>query len=211
MALRFLQEHAPSVPAPLWIDDYKDHEQNTVLIMTEVPGQPLSSVFHRLSYEEREQLSQDLKSTIHQLRRIPNFSSYRFANAFGGALFDYRVGGTFGPFAQASDFHNYIIPSYTSENTKAPMRPIHARYQESFFTHADLNWRNIIMNQGRLSGLVDWECAGYCPQYWEFTKAIYGILNHKDMEKVVRDAFDEDYEEELEVERKLWDAAPWGI
>ncbi|RAK74333.1 uncharacterized protein BO72DRAFT_211932 [Aspergillus fijiensis CBS 313.89] len=41
----------------------------------------------------------------------------------------------------------------------------------------------------RLNGIVDWEYAGYYPEYWEFTKAMYGIINHPELEKIHWDAF----------------------
>ncbi|EED15558.1 conserved hypothetical protein [Talaromyces stipitatus ATCC 10500] len=206
VALQLVEEYT-SVPAPLWIDDYEENG-NIILIMTSVRGQPLRSVFHRLSYQEREQLSKDLKTIICELRRIPNQTPYRFANTLGSALFDHRV-GKFGPFIQASGFHKHLIPEHTPAETRRAVTPIHSRHHSSFFTHADINWSNIFIDQGRLVALVDWECAGYYPEYWEFTKAMYGIINDEAMEKIVRDTFDQDYTDELEVEEKLWRESPW--
>jgi aminoglycoside phosphotransferase (APT) family kinase protein len=147
---------------------------------------------------------------IRQLPRIPNQTPYRFANTLGGALFDYRV-GEFGPFTQALDFHKHLIPEYMQTETRRAITMIHSCHNRSFFTHADINWTNILVGQGRLAALVDWECAGYFPEYWEFTKAMYGIMNDEAVEKVMRDAFDQDYGDELKVEQKLWRVSPWGI
>jgi hypothetical protein len=33
---------------------------------------------------------------------------------------------------------------------------------------------------------------------------MYGIINDKAMEKIVRETFDQDYTDELEVEKRLW-------
>jgi aminoglycoside phosphotransferase (APT) family kinase protein len=67
--------------------------------------------------------------------------------------------------------------------------------------------RNIIIDRGRLSGIVDWECAGFYPEYWEFTKLFYG--GHISPE--ILGAFVGDtYEEELEAERLLWYDTPFG-
>ena len=41
------------------------------------------------------------------------------------------------------------------------------------FTHGDLKAHNILVNdEGHLSGFLDWECAGWCPEYWDFTTAM---------------------------------------
>lgn len=33
---------------------------------------------------------------------------------------------------------------------------------------------NILVEHGKLSGMVDFGCAGFYPEYWEYTKGIYG-------------------------------------
>ncbi|KAE8319330.1 kinase-like domain-containing protein [Aspergillus transmontanensis] len=209
VALRLVEEHT-SAPAPLWVDDHEE-DGNTTLIMTQVQGQTLDRVLHRLSYQEREQLSKDLKVFVRQIRCIPNHTPFRFANTFGDALYDHRVGGEFGPFAETSDFTTYLIPEHTSSETRNAITPVLSRPYKSFFSHADLHSTNILISQGRLSGVVDWECAGYFPEYWEFTKAIFGIINNEALERIMRDAFDEDYGDELDIERTLWRESPFGI
>ncbi|KAE8370383.1 hypothetical protein BDV27DRAFT_140558 [Aspergillus caelatus] len=34
-------------------------------------------------------------------------------------------------------------------------------------------FKNIIVNNGHISGIVDWEFSGWYPKYWEFSKALY--------------------------------------
>ncbi|KAL3472023.1 kinase-like domain-containing protein [Aspergillus californicus] len=206
VALRLVEQHT-SIPAPLWIDDYEE-DGNTTLIMTQVKGQTLHSVFHRLSYSERELLSQDLREIIGQIRRVPNQTPYRFGNTLGGALVDHRA-GTFGPFHRESDFYDYLA-DHAGPVAQNALAQVRSRQYRSFFTHSDLHSTNISINRGRLAGIIDWECAGYYPDYWEFTKAFYGIINEA-QEKIIRGAFDEDYEDELRVEKLLWLDAPFGL
>ncbi|RMZ45717.1 hypothetical protein CA14_005609 [Aspergillus flavus] len=184
-----LVEQYTSIPAPLWVDDYQG--THPVFIMTAMPGQPLEAVFHRLSYSEREQLSKDLKSFLLQLRCIPNQTSYCFGNSHGGPLNDHR---------------------YVSKETKDKIAAVHAHPYRSVFTHADLHPSNILIDRGRLSGIVDWECAGFYPEYWEFTKLMYGAERFPEIQDIIRDAFGEgNYEEELKAERLLWYDTPLGI
>lgn len=37
------------------------------------------------------------------------------------------------------------------------------------FTHGHFAFHNILVYSGHVSGFIDWECAGWCPEYWEFT------------------------------------------
>ncbi|KAJ3476768.1 hypothetical protein NLI96_g10932 [Meripilus lineatus] len=40
------------------------------------------------------------------------------------------------------------------------------------FTHGDMQWHNImIMPDSHISAIVDWEAAGWLPDYWEFSTA----------------------------------------
>ncbi|RHZ43117.1 uncharacterized protein CDV56_100442 [Aspergillus thermomutatus] len=78
---------------------------------------------------------------------------------------------------------------------------IRSRPCRSMFIHADLHPSNILIARGRPSGIVDWECASFYPEYWEFTKLMYGAERFPEIQQILRDAFPEDsYEEELEVE-----------
>ena len=40
-------------------------------------------------------------------------------------------------------------------------------------THGDMSPRNIIVQGTKVVALLDWEMAGYYPEYWEYTKALY--------------------------------------
>lgn len=41
------------------------------------------------------------------------------------------------------------------------------------FTHGDLRPDNIIVKNGRVTAIIDWEMAGWYPEYWEFAKALH--------------------------------------
>lgn len=44
------------------------------------------------------------------------------------------------------------------------------------FTHADLNPFNILVCGDKVVGIIDWESAGWLPNYWEYTSASFGNL-----------------------------------
>ncbi|PYH90220.1 hypothetical protein BO71DRAFT_422453 [Aspergillus ellipticus CBS 707.79] len=150
-----LVETYTSIPAPLWVDDYPG-TRHQVLMMTAIPGQPLEAVFHRLSYAERKQLSEDLKNALSQLQCIPIRTPYRFGNSHGGPLMDHRFpSGTCGPFQQIFDFNAFLVHRYVRTETKTKIAAVHSRPYRSVFTHADLHASNIMLDRGRLSGIVD--------------------------------------------------------
>ncbi|KAM5438413.1 hypothetical protein MferCBS31731_004990 [Microsporum ferrugineum] len=213
-ALQIVEKYT-SITAPLCVDTFED-KGKVMLVMTRIRGDGLNKVFHRLSYQQREQLSIDLGMVVKQLRMVPNTTPYRLANALGGPLLDVRLPetqeGPCGPYNKCSDFHNYLIHKYVWPKTKESVAAVHSQEYRSFFTHADLNPTNIMIDQGKLSGILDWECAGFYPEYWEFTKGIYCVENDKAREKIIRDAFpDDNYEDELKAEKLLWRETPLGL
>ncbi|OAX85119.1 hypothetical protein ACJ72_00491 [Emergomyces africanus] len=162
--------------------------------MTRLNGHTLGSVFHRISYQEQ---------CVRQLRCIPNWTPYRLASTIGGPIIDHRIpDGTGGPFATESEFNKHLVHQYVGEETKNFIAATHSRDHRSFFAHADLHPSNILIDRGRLSGIVDWECAGYYPEYWKFTKAMFGVWNITDKEKIWRNTFGDDYDEELKAEQR---------
>lgn len=49
-------------------------------------------------------------------------------------------------------------------------------------THGDLTLGNLIISDGpgprRIAAIIDWEQAGWYPEYWEYFKLLYGVEYH---------------------------------
>lgn len=50
---------------------------------------------------------------------------------------------------------------------------VDAHKHEIVFTHGDFRPPNIIVKDGRVSAIIDWELSGWYPEYWEFAKAFF--------------------------------------
>lgn len=113
------------------------------------------------------------------------------------------------PFRSISEFNVFLVHPYVRTETKDKISAVHTRTYRSVSAHADLHPSNTIIDRGRLSGVVDWEYAGFYP----FTKLMYGVEMLPELRDIVRDAFSEEiYEPELEeAERLLWNDTPFGI
>ena len=44
------------------------------------------------------------------------------------------------------------------------------------FMHSDIKTQSIMVENGHVSGAVDWEQTGWHPEYWEYVKSMYGCL-----------------------------------
>ncbi|KAL2856775.1 hypothetical protein BJX68DRAFT_229451 [Aspergillus pseudodeflectus] len=171
-----LVENYTTIPAPRLTDTW-EHNGVSNLLMTRVCGVRVGDVCHRMSYAERDRFADNMRDCIAQLRRIPNTTPYLSCDALGNGIVDHRIpdGGRGGPFKTEADFNNHLASHLGGSYAKvAEWREFTPREHSKFyFTHSDLHPTNLLVENGRLSAIVDWESAGFRPEYWEFTKAMY--------------------------------------
>jgi aminoglycoside phosphotransferase (APT) family kinase protein len=208
--LQMVEKHT-TIPAPRVVEVFSN-QGATYLVMTRLPGTRFQDVFHLMNYDERNRLADDLKACVTQLRRIPNKTAYLFGDTLGGKVFDHRIpDNKGGPFNSEADFYDHLT-SHLKCTIEQAFPDEHLRYDHrSYFTHSDFSLGNLLVEGGRLSGIVDWECAGFLPEYWEFTKAVYSSFDNPGLTAVYSRAFDNNYQDELEFERKLWRYTPFGV
>lgn len=181
------------------------------LIMTGLPGRRVDEVIHRMSYPERHQLADDLGAAMSAYRKIPNKSKFLVASASGGRLQDPRASSNgCGPYQSEAQFNKQIARGCI-EDLAREFPQAHSQEHLIAFTHADLFPSNILVDAGRLSGIVDWQFAGFYPAYWEYTKAMRSVRHTEHYQAIFRRIFGTEFEEELEVEKYLSGYFPiWG-
>jgi aminoglycoside phosphotransferase len=145
------------------------------------------------------------------MHRISNKTPYVFANVSGGPIIDRRAAapGGCGPYNSEADLNSHLakgVEKYLRQEIPAAF----SRSHKSVFTHSDLFFSNVLVDGGRLSGIVDWENAGFMPEYWEFTKAMRASALNADAQAIYRRIWGHKFDDELEVERWLWRVFPFG-
>ena len=203
-----LVERYTQIPAPRTIDLISTPKYS-FLLMTRAPGTPLGPALHRMTNAEIIQLVEDLRRCLWQMRCIPNpyGPQSTICSAHGEGCFDYRMNNSTYKdnlkFESEAKFNEYLLSEVPeSEHEKAA--PVLSIPHQICFAHGDLNMRNILVDRGRLSGIVDWENAGWLPEYWDYTKIHYtNKWMRRFLDDVVGNVFP-DYKKELENERFLW-------
>ncbi|KAI0651065.1 kinase-like protein [Trametes meyenii] len=168
-----------------------------------------------LNLSDAEPLMQDLREALRQLRSIEP-PSQAVAGLFGRPLRCSRGGEclTLGPFKDQREFKDAIFAQANSVLFAHRMPALHrlaepsrAKTHRICFTHADLAARNILVKDGRLSGILDWEFSGWYPEYWELTTMESQMLNQPLMHQfwdAVQLFGNEPYRDELALEWALW-------
>jgi Ser/Thr protein kinase RdoA (MazF antagonist) len=94
----------------------------------------------------------------------------------------------FGPFANESDFDDFLrfglqrgyeildmdtwIDREERDEIDMMVTLQNNLEHKIVFTHGDANCANILVRDGKIVGLVDFEFAGFYPEYWEYTNAM---------------------------------------
>ncbi|KAF3480716.1 uncharacterized protein GIQ15_06063 [Arthroderma uncinatum] len=202
-----LVEQSTRIPAPRAID-VVETPRFSYLLMTCVPGRPIGPQFSTMTDGEVEQAVVDLKEYVSELRKISRKpTEYQICNSQGGGILDWRIPDSQREelrFKSEAEFNKYLTDPFWEE-IRIKAAKSHDIYHDIVFTHGDLNPRNILAENGRITGIVDWENAGWFPEYWEYTKAHYTVRGLKHWLVDVVDTVFPGYRDELVVENMLSD------
>ena len=179
-----------TIPVPNILGTYT-HNSKNYIVMTRVQGVLLSERLHSLSATEYDTMVAEMKVYIDQLRglRIEEFAESSYIGSVGRRECKdkiFRAGSDKrGPFVTEAEMHSNICDRWVDlrswGNTKADyyIHILRRMYAENSnhairFTHADLSPGNIMVDKGHVMGILDWQEAGWYPEYWEYVNAMQG-------------------------------------
>lgn len=200
-----------TIPVPTVLDVVADG-MNSLMIMTSLPGTDLRDSIRNGEISE-ESFEETMRDWFTQLRNLTPPDPNRVCSIDDGPCRSFRVTpDPFGPFPDVASFHEKILrtcPISEWERLEKIVPQSYNKEHRVVFSHGDLHISNILVHNGRLSGLIDWECAGWYPEYWDYTIAIYHIKKLPFWVNSLGRIFPQ-YAQELEVERVMWKViCPW--
>jgi len=180
------------------------------MLMKRVDGELLHFTWDRLSQSQQSHVIDQLRFMVEQLRSLPTPQPPSVSALNNAPCLDARVAGsrTFGPFTTVAGFHDHLASVstfYMDEDDIKRIRSQMSDHQRIFFTHGDLAPRNIFMKGDKIVALIDWEHAGWYPEYWEYVKAKYCHMLGKSWEEAISGIIPQDYEHELKLDKQLSD------
>lgn len=200
-----------SVPVPRIISCFQSKGGNPYILMTRCPGIPLCNVFREFSLDEKKDVLAQLRGFMDELRALTPPKPGWVGSTDYTSIDDERVHSLpCGPFESVRDFHRSIrdaveSPSGIDELDQMISMQDGGEYQIKF-THGDLSFRNILCDRGKITGIVDWESAGWYPHYWEYAMTWDSFWDNRDLRDCIRE-FLEPFPDQLNMEqtrRKLF-------
>ncbi|KFY12693.1 hypothetical protein V492_03725 [Pseudogymnoascus sp. VKM F-4246] len=213
-AMEYVHNHT-SVPVPKVFEVYEQPDGAIHILMEFLPGD--GPDYTNMTPDEIKTFGKELAGYLQQLRSLEPPEEGFIGSVSLGSSMDHRVGHIrFGPFHSVSDFHDYLRLGGPLESWEYDpvVKKIHSRPEpyKVKFTHADLNPTNVQYHNGKIQAIIDWEFAGWYPEYWEYTKMYFaeGPLYKPFFDAVVGEPGIEKYPEELQAEKDIRRiVSPW--
>ena len=147
-----------------------EDDAHTEILMDYIDGDCLEDVWQAMSDEKKKDIAQQLRpmSSKMRLARQRQFP----IGACEGIVYDCRRYSTYtgGPFKTEAEFNEFILDLY--KGTPHLIRNALAQSlrvdHDIVFTHGDITPQNIIVKDGSVQALIDWEFAGWYPEHWEY-------------------------------------------
>lgn len=178
-AMRFVAENT-TIPVPRVVDADWDR-----ITMTYVEGDTLKMAWPVLTELQRAGIIDQLRDYVAQLRAIPwpNDDTSLIGRLSGeGVVVPGVITRTGGPFQSVADLHEFLTTRGPSASTDQSMywhQVTHhlGKDHPIVFSHGDIAARNIMVRDGRIAAIIDWEMAGWYPAYWDYYFAMCGLDN----------------------------------
>lgn len=177
----------PKVYACMDLDDRK-----TALVMERIHGTTLQVAFHSLSEEEHTAIASQMARYIDDLRQhtLLNHFGCIDGGGFNDVLFDPPPGLAFASGREFQDYWKLRFACSARPFDVSAVESILDRYADDnvgVLTHGDLATRNIMVNEGKIVGILDWELAGYYPSCWEAIRMKWDVQAPLSWQKLLPD------------------------
>lgn len=169
--IRFVKSHAPSIPLPEVIYSWVDYDRNrSFLILKRVNGHTLQQAWPQLSLLQKSQIASQIAKYCSTLAKITSTS---FESATHQAVLEPFLGLPAEldyPSWKPRPLGPFSLTNFASHSSRQPST-YHSDIGTLFyFYHADLGPGNIMVKDGKVVGILDWESAGFYPKFWIATK-----------------------------------------
>ncbi|KAL3468901.1 kinase-like domain-containing protein [Aspergillus californicus] len=144
-----------SIPVPTVVESWEEGK-HTLILMQRIPGEPLSEAWPKLSMDEKERIA---KQTVEYLQQLRKLQSDKIQSLGGRPVFSNFLFKDKDP-----ETPHETVP----EAARIWLRQCMPSATPYTFTHGDLTNVNVMVENGSLTGIIDWEMSGYFLVWWEY-------------------------------------------
>ncbi|KAF8539601.1 kinase-like domain-containing protein [Trichophaea hybrida] len=177
--LEFLHDNT-TIPVPNilaeWIDDNDIH----FVIKDKIAGESLDSLWPTMPWEQKEKIADQTADYLRQLRSLtaPSMSRVSDQPLVDMMLFNTTYPEPKGPFNTQDELWTAMAATLKGQIPQKALDRLRLQMPECApftYTHGDLSMGNIIIQDGNVVGIIDWEWSCYAPVWWEYAKFRAGM------------------------------------
>ncbi|KAL3480342.1 kinase-like domain-containing protein [Aspergillus californicus] len=195
--LNYLATHT-DIPVPKIIPDWVDRDGRYFVMNERIGGQMLEEAWPSLPEPQKIAIADEVVQVRKQLRAITSTSIQCVDQSPGLLFFDLEPRGPFHSDQELWDaisLNLHKLPQQLLENLKNCL----PKCEPYVLTHCDLNLGNIMVQDGKIVSILDWEYAAYFPIRYKYVLASFGFtVMDVEWKKLLRERLgvhDEGYED----------------
>ncbi|PQE13547.1 kinase-like domain protein [Rutstroemia sp. NJR-2017a WRK4] len=195
-AMKYIATHT-SIPVPHVYEAVSDGKL-TSITMDFIEGDRLDKVWNSLPEATKLSLAAQINSMLVQLRSLRG----RYIGAVNNdkAIDSRRYDLEGGPFETEAQFNEFLLSDVYPQVPKCFLHMAERALLTNHaivFAHGDLAPRNMIVRDGKVVAVLDWENAGWYPEYWDFVKTFNALDQRCNWYDYVDRIFPVRYEQEF--------------
>ena len=147
------------------------HGDSGYIIMDFINGETLDNAQFNCSEDQLLTIAGQLKDFIGQLRKLGGNQTTSMGSWPSGPFRNVYFEDSPPPheFRTMDEFRDYWVQRCPTGDSDAPELDHSTAVNEVVLTHGDLASRNIIIKDGVIAAILDWETFGWYPSFWEYT------------------------------------------
>lgn len=179
-----------SIPVPRILDVFKRNNKSYIVMEFIENAKSLYDVWSDMTDEQKGAICSQFKTYINELRSLVPPNPGRVESIDGSPCFDVRLQGAFGPFASVDAFHDHLGHDFVRANLEEfdycqeAFKRCEGKKYRTVFAHCDLGPYNILVRDGKIAAIIDWEFGGWYPEYWEYCQLFPSNFRFPDIQHV---------------------------
>jgi aminoglycoside phosphotransferase len=153
------------------------------IFMSFIDGTELQDLWPMMTIADKTTIANQLKIYTTELRSIEPPSPWIFGSLESHICIDSRVVTRLNVaehrlISSEEEFNKFLMKDlkpYNSDHYYDMLLSIMRVNHKVVLTHGDFHLRNIIVKDMVITGIIDWEFAGWYPEHWEFIKGLTAV------------------------------------